>query len=102
MATVGVDGDLSQVKEQMLMRLDEIGEDYENLKMVVVSYCANKAEQTRSGQNDRPVLMDVDCTSGSGTCGRGSEEHDVSQQKNDGNTSRWIVERRQGERQRQR
>ena len=33
------------------MRLDEIGEDYENLKMEVVSYCINKAEQTRGGQN---------------------------------------------------
>ena len=33
------------VKERMLMRLDETGENYENLKAKVVSYTTNKAEQ---------------------------------------------------------
>ena len=31
------------VKEQMLLRLDEIGENYENLKAKVISYTTNKA-----------------------------------------------------------
>ena len=33
------------VKEQMLMRLDEIGENYENLKAKVISHTTNKAKQ---------------------------------------------------------
>ena len=33
--------------EQMLMRMDEIGENYENLKAKAVSYTANKTEQAR-------------------------------------------------------
>ena len=37
---------LEEVKEQM-MRLHEIGENYENLKAKVVFYTFNKAEQTR-------------------------------------------------------
>ena len=49
-----------EVKEQMLMRLGEIGEDYVHLKMKVVSYCVIKAAQTQGGQNGGPVLMDVD------------------------------------------
>ena len=32
------------VKEQMLLRLDEVGENYENLKVKVISYTSNKAE----------------------------------------------------------
>ena len=52
------------VKEQMLMRLDEIGENYENLKAKVVSYTSNKAEQSR-GQKETAVLMEFDYVSGS-------------------------------------
>ena len=37
---------LEEVKEQM-MRLHEIGENYENFKAKVVFYTFNKAEQTR-------------------------------------------------------
>ena len=43
------------VSEQMMMvmfKLDEIGEIYENLKAKVVSYTANKTEQTRGGQTE--------------------------------------------------
>ena len=35
------------VKEQMLTRLDEIGENHENLKAKVVSYTTIKTEQAR-------------------------------------------------------
>ena len=35
------------VKEQMLMRLDKIGENYESFKAKVISYTTNKAEQAR-------------------------------------------------------
>ena len=38
------------VKEQMLMRLDEIGEKYENIKAEVVSHATNKTEDARGGQ----------------------------------------------------
>ena len=33
------------VKEQMLMRLDKIGENYESFKAKVISYTTNKAEE---------------------------------------------------------
>ena len=36
----------------MLVRLDEIGENYENLKAKVISYTTNKAEQARGGQRE--------------------------------------------------
>ena len=32
----------NDVKEQMLLRLDEVGENYENLKVKVISYTSNK------------------------------------------------------------
>ena len=38
------------VKEQMMMRFDEIGENYGNLKAKAVSHTTNKTEQTRGGQ----------------------------------------------------
>ena len=50
------------VKEQMLLRLDEVGENYENLKVKVISYTANKAEQSR-GQKDTAVPMELDYVS---------------------------------------
>ena len=53
------------VKEQMLMRLDEIGENCENLKAKVVSYTTNKAEQARGGQKETAVPMELDNVSGS-------------------------------------
>ena len=31
----------------MLLRLDEVGENYENLEVKVISYTSNKAEQSR-------------------------------------------------------
>ena len=53
------------VKEQMLMRLDEIGENYENLKARVISYTTNKAEQAaRGGQREATVLMELDHVNG--------------------------------------
>ena len=45
------------VKEQMLLRLDDVGENYENLKVKVISYTSNKAEQSR-------VPMELDYVSG--------------------------------------
>ena len=45
------------LKEQMLMRLDEIGEDYEALKHKIVSYTTNKVEQNRASGG---VAMEVD------------------------------------------
>ena len=57
------------VKEQMMMmRLDEIGE---NLKAKVVSYTTNKTEQTRGGQKEMYVPMEVDHV-----CGSEPEEED--------------------------
>ena len=44
-----------------MMRLDEIGENYDKLKAkVVVSYTTNKTEPTRGGQNDTHVPLEVD------------------------------------------
>ena len=43
---------LEDAKEQMMLRLDEIGKNCENLKAKVVSYTTNKTEQSREGQKD--------------------------------------------------
>ena len=51
---------LQDVKEQMMLRLDEIGESYEK----VILYTSNKAEQTR-GQKDTAAPMEHDCVCGS-------------------------------------
>ena len=48
-----------------MMRLDEIGENYENLKAKVVPYSTNKTEQARGGQKKLFVPMEVDHLSGS-------------------------------------
>ena len=53
------------VKEQILMRLDDIGENYENLKAKVVSYTTNKTKQARGGQQETQAPMEVDHVSGS-------------------------------------
>ena len=52
------------VKEQMMTRLGEIGENYEHLKAKVVPYTTNKTEQARGGQR-MYVLMEGDHVSGS-------------------------------------
>ena len=52
------------VKEQMLLRLDEVAENYENLKVKVISYTSKKAEQSR-GQKETAVPMELDYVSGS-------------------------------------
>ena len=46
------------------MKLDEIDENYENLKAKVVSYPTNKTEQARGGQKEMHVPMEVDHVSG--------------------------------------
>ena len=48
----------------MLLRLDEVGENYENLKVKVISYTPNKAEQSR-GQKETAVPMELDYVRGS-------------------------------------
>ena len=45
------------LKEQMLMRLDEVGENYEALTNKRMSFATNKIEQAKSAG---PVAMDVD------------------------------------------
>ena len=40
------------VKEQMMMKLDEIAVSCENCKSKVVSHTTNKTEQTRGGQKE--------------------------------------------------
>ena len=59
------------VKEQMLLMLDEAGENYENLKAKVISYTSNKAEQTR-GQKETALPMELNFV-------RGSEMHEVEE-----------------------
>ena len=65
------------VKEQMMMRLDEIGENYEILK-AKVSYTTNnnKTEQTRGGQTDVYEPMKVDHVCGSESEEEGLEDVD--------------------------
>ena len=48
------------VKEQMMMRLDEIGENYESLTAKVASHTTNKNEQKRGVQKEMYAPMDVD------------------------------------------
>ena len=54
-----------EVKEQMKMRLDEIGENYETLRAKVVSYTTNEAEHNRGGKKEAFVPMEVDHVTGS-------------------------------------
>ena len=44
-----------EIKEQVYLRIDEIGEDYEVLKAKVIGWVSNKVEQERGG----PVPMDI-------------------------------------------
>ena len=48
-----------------MLRLDEIGENYENLKAKVESYTTTKTEQTRGGQKEMYGPMDEDHVCGS-------------------------------------
>ena len=48
-----------------MMRLDEIGKNYENLKARVVSYTTNMTKQTRGGHTEMYVSMEVDHVRGS-------------------------------------
>ena len=43
---------LKDVKEQMMMRLVEIGENDENIKAKMVSYTTKKIEQARGGEKE--------------------------------------------------
>ena len=51
------------VKEQLMTRLDEIGENCENLKAKVVS--TDKTEHARRGQKEVHLPMELDHVSGS-------------------------------------
>ena len=51
---------LSEICPEM-MRLDEIGENYENLKAKVVFYTFNKAEQTLGGHKE--MYVPIGCRS---------------------------------------
>ena len=53
------------VKEQMMVRLGEIGKNCENLKAKVVACTTNKTEQARGGQKEMSVPMEVGHVSGS-------------------------------------
>ena len=53
------------VKEQMMMSLDEVGENYENLKVKVVLYTTNKTKQIQGKQKEMHVPMEVEHVSGS-------------------------------------
>ena len=69
-----------EVKEQVYLRIDEIGEDYELLKAKVVGWISNKVEQERGGL----VPMDVGDLrgrhdGGSEYADRYWEEHEVDE-----------------------
>ena len=46
------------VREQMILRMDEIGEDYEKLKANILTYTTNKVES--GGGRGGPTPMEVD------------------------------------------
>ena len=48
------------VKEQVEMRLDEIGENNRNIKTKAVFYTFNKAERTKGGHKRCTCRLDVD------------------------------------------
>ena len=48
----------------MLLRLDEVGENYDNFKVKVISYTSNKAEQSRC-RRVTAVPMELNYVSGS-------------------------------------
>ena len=48
------------IQDQLLMRMDEIGENYEALREKLIQYATNKMEQMRRGRSGGPVGMEVD------------------------------------------
>ena len=48
------------IQDQLLMRMDEIGENYEALREKLIQYATNKVEQMRRGKGGGPVDMEVD------------------------------------------
>ena len=62
MEDVGVIGDLPTGREGA--DVAEVGENYENLKVNVISYTSNKAEQSR-GEKETAVPIELDYVSGS-------------------------------------
>ena len=79
------------------MILDEIGENCENLKAIVVSDTTNKTGQERGGQKVVHVPMEVDYVSGSrtrrgglGRCGGGSKGIDMLHLRKDGTHSEEL------------
>ena len=58
------------VKEHMITRFDEIGENYENLTAKVLSYTTSETEQARGGHKEIQVPMEVDHVS----CSEPAEE----------------------------
>ena len=48
------------VKDQMMMKLDEVAVNYENFKAKVMSKTTNKTEQIRGGQKEMYVPMEAD------------------------------------------
>ena len=48
-----------------MMKLDEIGQNYENFKAEVVSHTTTKTQQGQGGQKEMHVPMEVDHISGS-------------------------------------
>ena len=70
------------VKDQMLLRLDEVGENYENVKVKVISFTSNKVEQSR-GQRKVAVPMELDYVSGSEMYEEEEEWDDVDEVRRD-------------------
>ncbi len=48
------------IQDQLLMRMDEIGENYEALREKLIQYATNKMEQVRRGKSGGTVAMEVD------------------------------------------
>ena len=66
-------------KEQVLMRLDEIGEGHANFQLKAISFSIKMAEPSRTGQGDTSGPMDVDSVSGSERDDEDWEDADESQ-----------------------
>ena len=60
----------SGVREQMLMRMDEIQEDYGLMRSKIMAYTANKVENSRNGA----TAMEVDYLEDGGDWGPDEED----------------------------